>query len=254
MPFCQICGSEIKEGKNFCSSCGAPLAAPGTPPPPTPPDLNVPSSQPSPSPGPSRDKLIIAAVMGAAILGIIIFIGLPMVQGQGTNVKLPDTFPSSAGSQAGTASPYVTTLSSQAGTDSSVGTTVYRSGVAYDQVFARDYQPDKNGVQDVFSYNLQQAPMIIECDLNPKIVSREQLVDIGKSTERYITSTYPDPNAWLDLKVINADTGTVVTTISFSKNYRGELKQTYTIRANGNYRLEITGNLVSPSVRLLVKQ
>jgi hypothetical protein len=265
MPFCQSCGAEIQPGKNFCSNCGTPLGAPGASPLPPEQDMNAPVSPvlpappaPSPAPGPSRDKIIIAAVMGAAILGLIIFIGLPLIQGQGAgSISLQDPSPSSAGTPVPvpfTPHAYATTLSSGAMTASSAGTTVYRSGIAYDQVFARDYQKSDSGVQDVFSYSLQTAPMIVECDMNPEIVSREQLVDIDTANERYITSTYPDPNAWLDLKVINADTGNAVTTISFSKNYRGELKQTYTVRANGNYRFEIAGVRVTPSVRLLVKQ
>lgn len=265
MPFCQSCGAEIKPGKNFCSSCGTPLAAPGTSQIPPIPDMNAPLTPvppaplpPSPAPGMSRDRIIIAVVMGAAILGIIIFIGLPLVQGQGAGgSSLPGSGPVSAGTPLpATYVPHasVTTRSNGGMAASSEGTTVYRSGVAYDQVVARDYQNSEYGVQDIFSYSLQKAPLILECEMNPVIVSREQLVDIDTANERYITSTYPDPNAWLDLKVINTDTGNVVTTISFSKNYRGELKQTYTIRANGNYRFEITGVRVSPGVRLLVKQ
>jgi hypothetical protein len=260
MPFCEACGTEITPGKNFCSRCGAPLAMPGTLPPPSPPEPGVPpaplpaSPQPlplSPAPGQSRDKLIIAGIMGAAILGIIIFIGLPLIQspGSGSNSLLATT-PSSTGTPAGSGFTPVTTLSYGAGAASS-GTTVYRSGIPYELVFSKDYD---SMAQDVFSYNLQQSPMIIECEMNPKMVTREKLVDIGESSERYITTTYGDPNAWLDLKVVNTDTGKTETTISFSKNYVGMTKQEYTLRANGNYRFEITGNLVSPSVRLLVKK
>lgn len=267
MPFCESCGAEIQAGKNFCSSCGAPLAGPalrpGSPPAepvpvepvPAGPQSAPPPAVPAPAPKPSRDKVIIAVVMVAAILGIVIFIGLPLVKGQGTTGKpVPGAPPAPSPAPALTTPPYMTPAASYPAASSSTGATVYRSGVAYEQVFAQDYPAGDSGVQDVFSYSLLRAPMIVECDLNPVIVSREQLVDIGKSTERYITSTYPDPNAWLDLKVINADTGSVVTTISFSKNYRGELKQTYTVRANGNYRFEILGVRVSPGVRLLVKQ
>jgi hypothetical protein len=195
--------------------------------------------------------------MGAAILAMIIFIGIPLLQPQDINSKSSaDTFRSSSASSSPvpvkTTYQYGTTLPATP-VPASSGTTVYRSGIAYEQVYARDYT-FSTVQQDIFSYNLQQAPLLIECDMNPKIISREQLVDIGKSTERYLTSAYPDPSAWLDLKVINADTGGVVTTISFSKNYRGELKQTYTLRANGNYRFEMAGTLVSPGVRLLVKK
>ncbi len=259
MPFCESCGAEIQPGKNFCSGCGAPLAPPAPSPPPFPADVQVPPAplpappQPSPAPGQSRDKLIIAGVMGAAILALIIFIGLPMIQPQDTNThSLPATSASSSGSMARTTLATVT-IQPSGNAAASSGTTVYRSGVAYEQVYARDYSFNEGG-QDVFSYTLQQPPMIVECEMNPKMVTREKLVDIGRSTERYITTSYGDPNAWLDLKVINADTGKTETTISFSKNYVGMTKQEYTIRANGNYRFEITGNLVSPGVRLLVKK
>jgi len=195
--------------------------------------------------------------MVAAILAMIIFIGLPLLQSPDTN---RDQRADTSGSSSVSFSPGTAEAASPSGAPlltasvpAYAGSIVYRSGQAYEQVYARDYTFG-TVQQDVFSYNLQKPPLLIECDMNPKIVTREQLVDIGESTERYITSTYPDPTAWLDLKVINADTGAVVTTISFSKNYRGELKQTYTLRANGNYRFEMAGALVSPGVRLLVKK
>jgi hypothetical protein len=129
---------------------------------------------------------------------------------------------------------------------------VYRSGVPYNQVYSQQF--DLGKAHGVFSYTLQEPPLLIECEMNPEMVTREKLVDIGTSNERYITATYADPNAWLDLKVINADTGGIITTISFSKNYVGMTKQDYTIRTPGNYRFEMAGNLVSPTVRLLVKK
>jgi hypothetical protein len=198
-----------------------------------------------------------AGVMGAAILGIIIFIVIPLLQPPDTTGRSPtDTFQTQSvpanSVPASTTTVPATMLPSYAVAAFSA-TTVYRSGTAYDQVFARDYSFEKPR-QEVFTHTLQQSPMIVECEMNPEMVSREQLVDIGTANERYITSVYANPAAYLDLKVINTDTGGVITTISFSKNYRGELKQTYTIRSNGNYRFELIGNLVSPVVRLLVKK
>lgn len=191
--------------------------------------------------------------MGAAILALIIFIGIPIIQSQGfSGYSMLNTIPSSYGAPAVTTYAPVATLSSGPVAAAS-GTTVYRAGIAYDQVYARDYTLD-NGQMEAFSYNLQQSPMIIECEMNPKMVTREQLVDIGKANERYIKSTYPDPNAWLDLQVIDADTGRETTTLSFHKNYIGSTKQEYTVRATGNYRFELAGSRVSPSVRLLVKK
>jgi zinc-ribbon domain len=263
MPYCPLCGAEIKPEKNFCTSCGSPLGC--IPPAPVPLQANPPAVLPQasapppplPLPGPNRERIIIGVVMALAILGIVMFIGLPLLmpQAAGTGMQTPQgTYAPRYGSPGGTLTPGVPSVTEGTAADSSTGMTVYRSGVAYDQVFSRNYRQDDQGVQDVFMYNLLKAPMLVECEMNPVSVSRQQLVDIDTANERYITSTYPDPNAWLDLRVIDADTGSVVNTISFSKNYRGELKQTYTVRANGNYRFELAGARVSPAVRLLVKQ
>lgn len=194
--------------------------------------------------------------MVVAIVGIIFFIGLPLIQASGTNsgpsaepvqrtTVLPFSVPATTAPPSGTLLP-----SGDSGVSS--GTIIYRSGVPYNQVYSQHY--DLGKAHGVFSYTLQEPSLLIECDMNPEMVTREKLVDIGTSKERYITATYANPNAWLDLTVINADTGGIITKISFSKNYVGMTKQDYTIRVPGNYRFEMDGNLVSPSVRLLVKK
>jgi len=256
MPFCQACGAEIKPGKNFCSNCGTPAALPAEPspplaasgPPPEPAAVSQEPAQPVPAaPSHSRERLIIAGVMGAAILGIIIFIGIPLVQPPHVQPAVPVMYPVTVpapSSPAATHAFFATAVPTAA--------VVYRAGEGYDLVFSRKYDPGP--VRDVFSYTLDQPPLVIECEMNPNMVSREKMVDIGTSSERYITTTYANPSAWLELKIVRADTGKVETMISFSKNYVGMLKQEYTLRAPGNYRFEISGNLVSPDVRLLLKR
>lgn len=273
MPVCESCGSDIKPGKKFCTECGAPVVKPGvsspSPPVPPPPQQIIPPLPPLPSPLPAPsspvsspkpqlplDKIIIAAVLVVAIAGIILFIGLPLLQAPGTNNKpLTDSVqvtPTPPRPVPAVTTPPASTPLPTGTVQNPSGTIVYRSGVPYIQVYSKQYELGM--ARSVFSYTLKEPPLLIECDLNPETVTREKLVDIGTSNERYITATYPDPSAWLDLKVINADTDSVIETIRFSKNYVGMLNQEYTIRAPGNYRFEIAGSLVSPTVRLLVKQ
>lgn len=271
---CESCGAEINPEKKFCGKCGAPLGKSGVPSQSSMPDLNAIPHQPPPppmsspyyepalsslppvKPAQSRDKLIIAGVLVAAIIAVIIFVVIPLLQPHDTTSGslAGNTQPTPVQSVPGlyrTTVPPVTSLPSVMSTASS-GALVYRAGIPYELVFSKDY--DQGMAPDVFSYNLQQSPLIVECEMNPKMVTREKLVDIGEASERYIKTTYGDPNAWLDLKVINADTNKVVTTISFSKNHVGMTKQEYTLRANGNYRFELSGSLVAPSIRLLVKK
>jgi len=182
----------------------------------------------------------------AAIVVIVVAVALPMLQAQGSDGSRPSVSP------AATAAPsFPSVAATPSVTVRVVAPTVYRNGVAYSQVYAHQYA--LGSAHGVFSWSLQEPPMIVECDMNPQNITRQKLVDIGTSDERYITATYPDPDAWLDLKIINADTREVVETIRFSKNYAGSLFQDYTIRAPGNYQFELNGVLVSPAVRLLVK-
>lgn len=278
MPFCHSCGSEIKPGKKFCTRCGAAVVKSLTHPPIPPPNSQTPPVEPSAlpetattetgpvtslpqlKPAPFQDKRIIVGVIGAIILAIIILVGILLIQSQNNNSNsqiisspsLSTAFPIAVK----TTYPYSTVLPSQTITTPSVITssnpTVYRNGIPYIQVFSHQY--GRPMAPDIFTYTLVEPPLLIECEMNPAVVTRDKLVDIGTTNERYITTVYPDPSAWLDLKLINSDTDTVIETIRFSKNYMGSTQQDYTIRAPGNYRFEIDGGQVSPTVRLLIKK
>lgn len=262
MPFCESCGSDIQPGKQFCTECGAPVARPAAPAPvPQAPPLPqqtvaappVPPASPPPSPSLPYQKqklpafmIVFAIILVAVVAGVVVLVALPMLQGHGTGGQASGGLPP-------TPVPSLSSVTvSPSATVRVIPPTVYRSGVAYSQVYAHQYS--SGSAHAVFSYTLQEPPMLVECDMNPEMTTREKLVDIGTSSERYITATYPNPDAWLELKIINADTGDVVETIRFSKNYAGSLNQEYTIRAPGAYRFEMNGALVSPAVRLLVKQ
>jgi hypothetical protein len=269
MSFCKLCGAEIKPGKNFCSSCGTPVDKPGMTPSSSAPAPDVPLSPPpaspsqlsapvpplaSPTPALSIDKIVIAGVIGVAVIAMIIFIGLPMLNTGGTNSPSPapvSTLPRTPATNA-----IYTTLPKTA-TTAAIATnpvyqTVYIRNEPYTQVFSANKEFDNNE-GEVFPINLEQPPMIVQFELTPKTVSTQKLVDIGTANERYITANYASPTSRFDLKVINADTGSVETTMVYQANYNGMLKQEYTVRTPGNYRIQMSGNDVSAHVAVLTK-
>jgi hypothetical protein len=67
-----------------------------------------------------------------------------------------------------------------------------------------------------------------------------------------VTATYPDPNAWFTIKVMNIGTNQVVTQNGFARDYDVSLEKRLTVRAPGLYRIEMTGNRLSAVIRMRV--
>jgi hypothetical protein len=289
MPFCGSCGNEIPGGKKFCGKCGeslklkvsspvSPAEEPGNipPPPPPPPPSSSPqlsssssppplSTYPAPPPpkksgGLSGDKLVVAVLVIIAIAAAAIYLGIPSMKlgntGSSVSVNTPPQTQQMSYMQTPvtitTISPYSATppLPTTAG---AVYKTVFIRNEPYNQVFSTNKLFTKDEIE-VFSFNLQQPPMIVQFELTPQTVSDQKLVDIGKSNERYITATYASPAARFELKVINTDTGYVETTMIYRANYNGMLKQEYTVRTAGNYRIQMSGDEVRANVAVLTKQ
>jgi len=279
MSLCSSCGSEVNPEKKYCDNCGEPLKTDNSfssapekritqlvPPPPPPPSSSLPPEPttyrnvPTPiKPEKSRgDKIVLAGIVVVAIIATLIYTGFPWINldsNKGTPVSansisqtsIPTSIPT-------TSSPrYSATLISPTAVKTQTQTTVYLRGVAYDQInlISKTFNL---GNKEVFSYNVQQLPMVIQIEINPAMVSDKKLVDIGTSNERYITATYADPAAWFELKVINSDSNTVETTMVYRKNVNGSLKQEYTIRTAGNYRFEMSGHQVQATVQYLAKK
>ena len=285
MLFCPTCGTEIPSDKKFCGHCGAdlkyaqippaPVQETPAPPPPMPPaipprpittgpistqstEIPIPLTDlptillPPPTKSPNRSLLVIILVIVGVLVIIAAFVFFNPQFLQNGDWKYAGPVNSALVSAI-----VITPVPTQAAvvlTPASGPTqnTVYLSGEAYTPVYSVD-QPFKTGQSEVFSYNLEQLPMVIQLEFIPKMSSRKKLVDIGTANERYITAEYPSPYSWFEIKVINVNTGGVLTSLGFGKNYNVVTKQEYTIRTNGKYRFEMQGNEISANVKLLIK-
>lgn len=250
MPFCTSCGAEISADKKFCTSCGAPMdqtagvATPGSPPPvqPVPVDkIEI----------PKKTLLIIGIVAILVIIVAAYVAGVPMLKGIPAQRPVPTTVP-------GTMVPRVTTYAQPTKTSFIPPTTVTprqileeRYGEDYEQVYTlnKDFA---FGEKELFSYDLSRPPLYIKFNLTPDNITREKIIDIGYSTEQIINVTYPSPNAWFEVKVIDAGTGAVIDKRGFHKEYSEMTKQEFMVRNQGVYDVEISGNDVLAEVRILV--
>jgi hypothetical protein len=276
MPFCPSCGNETDPGQKFCGNCGSPLdliTPPPEPlqhPPPPPAPLQVPGAPaplpsapllPPPPPLPplavagakkpvsKKTGIIIAAVAVIAIVAAIYVIGIPAMKG-GT--------PSGTGMKATPSpTPAMTTVPPAVnGTTSTLPPTPVqkrddRYEETYEQIYAKD-RDYKFGEREVFSHELTRPPLFIQFNITPSMVSREKLVDIRLSTEHNVTAVYISPNAWFEVKVLDADTGAVVDKRGFNRDYSVMTQQDFMVRTKGNYRIEMSGSDVSVSVRILI--
>ncbi len=191
--------------------------------------------------------MIIGVVAVLAVVAALYFVGLPLIQGSGhSSTILP-------GQVSQTSTPVYRST-----TGPIPSTTVISGSLTQDARYSEMYQTIYSkertfdyGAQEVFTHTLTQPPLFIRFNVIPKMVTREKLVDIGTSQERMVTATYADPNAWFEVKVIDADTGAVVDSRGFNKEYSIMTKQEFLVRTLGNYRIEMAGNGVDASIQIL---
>jgi len=243
MPFCTSCGKEVEPDQKFCEHCGAlqePAESILTD---SPPPLQTPAALPQPpTPGVSKNTLMIIGVVAVlAVVAALYFVGLPLIQGSGhSSTTLP---PTPVYRSTTVATPTTTRVSGSL-------TLEARYSEMYQTVYSKERTFDY-GAKEVFTHDLTQPPLFIRFNVIPKMVTREKLVDIGTSQERMVTATYSDPNSWFEVKVIDANTGAVVDSKGFNKEYSTMTTQEFMVRTLGNYRIEMAGNGVDTSIQVL---
>ena len=249
MAFCTSCGMEVEPDQKFCEHCGAlqePAESIITYPQPT---QQTPTALPPPTtPRESKNTLMIIGVVAVlAVVASIYFVGLPLIQGSGhSSATLPGVL-SQPTTPVYRSTPVVTP-----------STTAISGSLTQDARYSEMYQTIYSkqrtfdyGATEVFTHDLKHPPLLIRFNVIPKMVTREKLVGIGTTQERMVTQTYADPNAWFEVKVIDADTGAVVDSQGFNKDYGVVTNQEFAERTMGNYRIEMAGNGVDASIQIL---
>ncbi len=262
MPFCTSCGAEVAADKKFCPQCGTPVEkVPGPAAPDEPGSTSLPVNPPpsygtaSPQPKKISTPLIIAGIVVVlAIVAAVYFVGLPMFK---TNPKSPDVVAQSP-SPAITPAPVMTVLPTPIDTPA-VQETTPRTVDVRDPRFEEDYEQIYNisqkfsfGQKVDFAYELTRAPLYVKFNLTPVKITRHRLVSIGTNNEHYVNTTETSPQAWFEVKVLNAGSRAVLDQQGFGNDYSDITRQYFMVRQDGNYIIEMSGNDVNADVQMLI--
>jgi hypothetical protein len=203
-------------------------------------------------PGLSKKTLLIIGIVAVIVLLAVAYVaGIPMLKALSPQQPMPTPVPR-------TTVPLVTSSALPSKTPTTPPTTVtpeqtleVRFGESYEQVYTlnKDFA---FGQKEIFSHDLTRPPLYIKFNLTPEMITREKVINIGLSSEETIKSTYPSPNAWFEVKVLDAGSGAVIDKQGFHKEYSEMTKQEFMVRNKGNYQVEISGNDVVAEVRILI--
>jgi hypothetical protein len=228
------------------------VSGPAAPLPPPPPPAQQPQAGAKPvvpQAVPKNTKFIIGALAALVIFAAVYFVGLPLMKAGTSSGNGTKAIPSPIPTMTMVLPTVIVSYSAIPPTPVQKRDDRYEE--TYEQIYAkeRDY---KFGEREVFSHELTRPPLFIQFNITPSMVSREKLVDIGLSTEHNITAVYISPNAWFEVKVLDADTGAVIDKRGFNRDYSVMTNQEFMVRTKGNYRIEMSGNDVSVSVKILI--
>ena len=121
---------------------------------------------------------------------------------------------------------------------------------SYDEIYTLN-QFFAFGQKENFAYDLTEPPLYVKFNLTPRLITREKTINIGLSTEQTINVTYPNPNAWFEIKVLDANNGAVIEDQSYGKDFPDVTKSEFMVRNPGNYRIEFSGNDVTAEISVL---
>ena len=260
MVFCTECGCELSPGTKFCESCGAPAEpSPGgaipTIPEPNPGPQQIPVIPPPPKPSILVPVLIIGCIILVAVIAAgLWFVGLPYLEKNGIPVistpaqtPVPTPVPGIPVQQEILP---VQTLSLTVTTTSPVRKLEGRYEEYYDEIYTLNHF-FAFGATESFSHNLTTPPLYVKYNLTPKLLTREKRIDIGRASEETILITYPNPNAWFEIKVLDSSNGAVIEKHGYGKDYPDVTKSEFMVRSPGNYRIEFSGNDVTADISIL---
>jgi hypothetical protein len=107
-----------------------------------------------------------------------------------------------------------------------------------------------------YTYELKRPPLIIEMCIKPNMITRiiwyESSVGDREGKTQKVTTI--SPAAWFEVTVRDQATGTIVAQEGFAKDYSIDTGKKLTIRSDGTYLIEFSGNELSAEVQIRVPQ
>jgi len=124
----------------------------------------------------------------------------------------------------------------------------------YVTLFNRTKQFNLTHSTDAFGFNLTAPPLIIEFDVEPKMITREKHTtsDYGKKKDIVVKQTYPSEDSWFTATVRDRETGKIVAEDGFGKTFGTDTHRRIYVGQRGDMLIQFSGNEVTVHVLMRV--
>lgn len=142
------------------------------------------------------------------------------------------------------ATPYPTATSTMVGPTLSKPTEVQPTQDPYVTLFNKTIEFSSVHQRDAYSFNLTAPPLIIEFDVEPKMVTRKKYTtsDYGTKKDIVVTQEYPSEDSWFAVTVREQESGKIVAEDGFGKGFGTTTNKRIYLGISGNYLIELAGN------------
>lgn len=142
------------------------------------------------------------------------------------------------------ATPYPTATSTMVGPTLSKPTEVQPTQDPYVTLFNKTIEFSSVHQRDAYSFNLTAPPLIIEFDVEPKMVTRKKYTtsDYGTKKDIVVTQEYPSEDSWIIVTVREQESGKIVAEDGFGKGFGTTTNKRIYLGKFGNYLIELAGN------------
>lgn len=148
------------------------------------------------------------------------------------------------------ATPYPTETSSMAGPTLSKPPETAPTQDPYVTLYNRTTQFNLTHQTEAYSFNLTAPPLIIEFDVEPKMVTREKHTtsEYGSKKDEVVKQTYPSEDSWFTVTVRDRESGDIIAEDGFGKRFGTEKHNRVFMGRFGDYLIQLSGNDVKVHV------
>ena len=142
------------------------------------------------------------------------------------------------------ATPYPTATSSMAAPTLSKPTETQPTQDPYVTLFNKTIEFSPAHLRDAYSFNLTAPPLIIEFDVEPKMITREKHTtsDYGKKKDIVVKQEYPSEDSWFLVTIRERESGKIVAEDGFGKGFGTATDKRIYRGERGDYLIELSGN------------
>nr|WP_284738442.1 hypothetical protein [Methanoculleus sp. CWC-02] len=151
------------------------------------------------------------------------------------------------------ATPYPTATSSMAGPTLSKPVETAPTQDPYVTLYNRTTEFSLTHPTDAYSFDLTAPPLIIEFDVEPKMITREKYTtsDYGSKKDIVVKQSYPSEDSWFTVTVRDRESGAIVAEDGFGKRFSTDTDKRVFVGRLGDYLIQFSGNDVK--VHILVR-